>query len=59
MKHDLEVSLKNCKTNEKLLYSEMDHLRSQAESVCSVELPNKEKEIKTLKLEIEKVFADC
>ena len=55
MKHDLEVALKNCKTNEKLLHSEMDHLREKTEAVCSKELPEKEKELKALKSQMAEV----
>ena len=55
VKHDLEVALKNCKTNEKLLHSEMDHLREKTEAVCSKELPEKEKELKSLKSQMAEV----
>jgi len=55
VKQGLEISLKSAKTNEKLLYSEMEHLRDKAESVSGVELPGKEKEIRELKTKVEEV----
>ncbi len=55
VKQGLEISLKSAKTNEKLLYSEMEHLRDRAEAVSGVELPGKEKEIRELKTKVEEV----
>lgn len=46
-KQGLEMSLKNAKTNEKLLYSEIDHLRDKTDNICGGE--------KTLKDEIERL----
>ena len=51
----LEMSLKSCKSNEALLYSEIDHLRDRAESATGVDLPEKEKEIRALQSQIEEV----
>ncbi len=55
LKQGLEISLKNAKTNEKLLYSEMEHLRDKADKVCAVSLPEKDKEIKELKEKVQEV----
>ncbi|RNA45014.1 hypothetical protein BpHYR1_024113 [Brachionus plicatilis] len=53
MKKQLESSLKNSKTNEKLIISEMEHMRGQMDVYDKEKLPEKEKEIKSLKAQIE------
>lgn len=55
IKQQLELSLKNAKTNEKLIISEMEHMRSQMDVYERDRLPEKEKEIKSLKAQIENV----
>lgn len=55
MKQQLELSLRNSKTNEKLIVSEMEHMRSQMDVYDKEKLPEKEKEIKTLKDQINNV----
>ena len=44
-KQQLEQALKNSKTNESLLNSEMDHLRQKVESYEGVKLVDKDKEL--------------
>lgn len=56
MKKQLESSLKNSKTNEKLIISEMEHMRGQMDVYDKEKLPEKEKEIKSLKAQIENVI---
>lgn len=55
MKQQLELSLKNSKTNEKLINSEMDHMRNTMEVYDNIKLPEKDKEIKSLKGQIDEV----
>lgn len=51
----MELSLRNAKTNEKLINSEMDYLRTSIEGLQNKTLPEKDKKIKSLEKEIEKV----
>jgi hypothetical protein len=55
VKEQLESALKSSKTNEKLALSEMNHLRNEVESIEKAKLPEKDKEIKSLKQQIETV----
>ncbi len=55
IREQLEQTVKSSKTNEKLISSEMDHLRSECESFEKRTIPEKDKEIKSLRLEIENV----
>ena len=55
-KHDLEVSLKNCKTNEKFLNSEMEHLRKQIEEYEFKTIPAKDKELQSLSAKLKDVI---
>lgn len=47
-KCQFESQLKNAKTNEKLLYGEMEHLRKAAELYEKQTVPEKDKEISKL-----------
>jgi chromosome segregation ATPase len=51
-RQQLEQSLKNSKTNEALLNSEMDHLRQKIESYEGVKLVDKDKEVNILKKQL-------
>jgi hypothetical protein len=48
------MSLKSVKSNEKLLYSEIEHLRNMADNATG-NLPGKDKEIKTLRKSLDEV----
>jgi hypothetical protein len=54
-KYDLEQTLKKCKTNEKVLSSEIEHLRQRLDKFESNSIPDKEKEIHALNLKIKQV----
>lgn len=54
-KNQLETSIKSAKTNEKLLYSEMEHLRQAAENYEKKVIPEKDTELEKLKNEINNV----
>ena len=55
-KQELEKSLKNSKTNNELLNSELDHLRQKVEGYEAVKLVDKDKELGTLKNQIANVI---
>ena len=54
-KKDLEKALKLCKTNENFLKSENERLGKVAEEAEAKRLPEKEKEIGSLQMQIENV----
>lgn len=54
-KNQLDSVIKSAKTNEKLLYGEMEHLRQAAEKYEKKLIPEKDSEIQNLKLEINNV----
>lgn len=55
-KQQLEIALKNAKTNEKLMISEMEHIRTTIEDYDKQKLPSKDAEIKSLNQTIKNVI---
>lgn len=54
-KKQLEVSLKNCKMNNELMNSEMEHLRTEMMNLEKIKVGDKDKELSSLREQVKEV----
>jgi peroxiredoxin family protein len=54
-KKQLEVSLKNCKMNNELMNSEMEHLRTEMINLEKIKVGDKDKELSRLREQVKEV----